>query len=78
MNRKFVVSVLAAAAIYIAVVACFGAAIKLIAAQVPSGRMDSQFAPVACTLAVVCSYPETRQSEVSIDRISVRGDREGR
>lgn len=78
MNSKLLVSVLAAAAIYIAVIASFGAGIKLIAAQVPSGRMDSQFAPFACTLAVVCSYPETHQSEGSIDRISVRGDREGR
>jgi hypothetical protein len=74
MDNKFAVSVLAAAAIFVLIAAVFGAGIKTIASQVPKRDLDPQFAPVVCSLAVACSYPERPKSERSFDNSSLHYD----
>jgi hypothetical protein len=74
MDNKFAVSVLAAAAIYVLIAAVLGAGIKTIATQVPKEDLDTQFAPVVCSLAVSCSYPERLKSERLFDNSSLHDD----
>jgi hypothetical protein len=74
MDKKFAVTVLAAAAIFVLIAAVFGAGIKTIASQVPKRDLDLQFAPVVCSLAVSCSYPERLKSEGLFDNISLHDD----
>ncbi len=75
MDNKLVMNLLAAAAIYLIVAALFGAGIKMIATQVPAGRMDQQFAPVVCKLSVACSSTGTLQIGSSFDEGRLWDDR---
>jgi hypothetical protein len=78
MDNKLIMSVLAAAAIYLVVAAIFGAGIKTIAKQVPAGRTDPRFAPVVCSLAVACSDSVRFQEDISFETIGIRHDVGGR
>ncbi len=78
MDNKFIASILAATAIYLMAAAIFGAGIRTIAKQVPAGQTDPQFAPVVCSLAVACSYPERIQRDDSFDKASFQDDVNGR